>query len=904
MVGKTPQVREIVYNVLDDNGERTVIAKGATTVDVGDTKQLFTRTSNLEALTANNVSNISTAQSNILQLQTFLASVIPITEVENIYSPILGDLQGYHTNNVVRIVNLEEGLASNASIIDGNFSNISNLQTDFSSNISRIDTLEAVHASNALIVSNNFSNIAQLQTDLSSNNNRIVTLENDISLVTNFGDITTLQSDVEDLKDRITSPDGVTVGGNAGQGNPDGQATIIGIEAGRNIGAFSIAIGTRAQDYSIRGPVKSTVINATGNQLNAPRTDTLVIAPVQTDDSNTINIMGYNETTKEIVQTTLLRGIDNNVHVTTNISVNSDTILLETNGNGSFGGDIEIAGTLEVGGSSSFTGAMQVDDTLEIADTSSFGGDMTVDANAFVYGQSFIVCNGPANKIILRNDGTGSFLSDVDIGGTLEVGGTSSFTGAMQMADTLEVGSTSSFGGNMTVNANMEITGQSFAIGGAFINSGGIASFSDTVTATDIKCNETLDVYNEFRLIDDLTRNVVIDKLGTSSFEGKMSINNELVVAQNASFYGGIVVPSSASSFGGPIQVNDTATFSHPTTFDGLANVFIESQSFVVGTDKAHINSDGHASFAETVTAKNIDCNEVLDVFDSFRLKDSASDTVYATINKDGVSSFAGAMQINDNLTMSGTFNVGGDKFKIDPGVATTNFVQLRGGLSITNSSGENVNASITDVGVANFQTSVTSDGTGSFGTLNCGDTTTSTTGSFGTLNCGGTANLNGLSLSGDAYMTLQAGSSENDYCVIKQVGGNNAYKLVFDFYDDANELRFGLRSNDSEKHTWNEGNYTATGTISAGTDLVVTSDERLKTGITQIPNAIEKVKQIRGCTYTMDDKPSAGVIAQELIKVLPETVHTKDDGYYGVSYHGVIGLLVEAVKELSEKIK
>mgnify|MGYP006096663121 CR=1 FL=1 len=53
MVGKTPQVREIVYNVLDDNGDRTVVAKGATTVDVGNTKELFTRTTALESLTSN-----------------------------------------------------------------------------------------------------------------------------------------------------------------------------------------------------------------------------------------------------------------------------------------------------------------------------------------------------------------------------------------------------------------------------------------------------------------------------------------------------------------------------------------------------------------------------------------------------------------------------------------------------------------------------------------------------------------------------------------------------------------------------------------------------------------------------------------------------------------------------------
>jgi len=71
MVGKTPQVREIVYNVLDDNGDRTVIAKGATTIDVGDTKTLFTRTSALEGLTTNISSNVSNVQSTLTNVEKF-----------------------------------------------------------------------------------------------------------------------------------------------------------------------------------------------------------------------------------------------------------------------------------------------------------------------------------------------------------------------------------------------------------------------------------------------------------------------------------------------------------------------------------------------------------------------------------------------------------------------------------------------------------------------------------------------------------------------------------------------------------------------------------------------------------------------------------------------------------------
>ena len=100
----------------------------------------------------------------------------------------------------------------------------------------------------------------------------------------------------------------------------------------------------------------------------------------------------------EIVQSTLLRGIDGNVHATSNIIVNDGAIIFETNGNGSFGGIVEISSTLEVGGTSSFTGAMQVDDTLEIAGTSTFVSEMTVQDSVNVHGQSFIIYQGAAPK--------------------------------------------------------------------------------------------------------------------------------------------------------------------------------------------------------------------------------------------------------------------------------------------------------------------------------------------------------------------------------------------------------------------------------------------------------------------------------------------------------------------------
>src|SRR5210317_994060 len=956
MVGKTPQVREIVYNVLDDSGERTVIAKGATTVDVGDTRELFTRTSNLEAFTTNNFSNISVAQSNILQLEYTLGGALIGLGVDTSYSPLLLTLQSDHADNVDRIEVLEEVHLSNSLIVSNNFSNITVLQEIVDSNVGRIDGIVADQLSNAVILSGTFSNVSNIQTELLSNVGRIEDLETDIGAIVNYGDITSLQSDVTDLIDRVTSTI-VRVGEDAGTGAPGGTSVSIGNNTGTNIGNNSIAIGAQAQNLtdSVEGnqTLNSIVINATGQPLAPTRRETLVIAPIQTDDSNTINIMGYNDLTKEVVQSTLLRGIDGNVHATTNISVNNDTILFETNGNGSFGGDIEIAGTLEVGGTSSFTGAMQVDDTLEIADTSSFGGNMTIDANAFVYGQSFAIWNGPAVKIKLHNDGTGSFLSDIDIGGNLEVGGTSSFTRAMQVDDTLEIADTSSFGGDMTIDANAFVYGQSFAMydgttENIYIRNDGNASFAEAVTAKNINCNETLDVFNSFRMVDVSTAKATINKIGQSSFAGKMQIQDELVVQGHSSFIGGIkVLSSSTSSFGGPVIVNNTSSFIGVAKFEHNISVTVQEIEMFDATlaKRISISNPGNASFAEAITAKNVNCNETLDVFNSFRMVDGSTSNV--TINNLGQSSFAGEMQINNTLDVDNTLTikngaVPGGKVTINPG-NDGETVTVQGGIYIRNEG--DLNASITRGGEAYFRSSVSSGGPitgtgdGSFGgtlkvaggtELNSsfiikeGTTTKASISLGGNASFGGTLKvLEGTELNNSFIIkkntTTKASISSDGNAsfggTLKVLEGTELNNSFIIKNGSNTKASISSDGNGSFGGTLQVANTTTLGSFLSGTsgsfsselrasDFIIPSDRRFKTDITHIPNALEKVKQISGCIYTINDKPSVGVIAQEVLKILPETVHTGDDGYYAVSYHGLIGLLIEAVKELSEKVK
>ena len=91
-------------------------------------------------------------------------------------------------------------------------------------------------------------------------------------------------------------------------------------------------------------------------------------------------------------------------------------------------------------------------------------------------------------------------------------------------------------------------------------------------------------------------------------------------------------------------------------------------------------------------------------------------------------------------------------------------------------------------------------------------------------------------------------------------------------------------------------------------------SDGRVKTDLEIIPNALEKVGKINGYTYKRtdldDNEPRhAGVIAQEILEVLPEVVtggatEEDPDGHYSVAYGNISALLIEAIKELTAKVE
>ena len=135
-------------------------------------------------------------------------------------------------------------------------------------------------------------------------------------------------------------------------------------------------------------------------------------------------------------------------------------------------------------------------------------------------------------------------------------------------------------------------------------------------------------------------------------------------------------------------------------------------------------------------------------------------------------------------------------------------------------------------------------------------------------------------------------GRDSNDYISF----GNNSYMDIH--INGNNEFRFEA-----------DGDFHADGDVIAYSTTTA-SDENLKENIVTITDAVEKVEALKGVTFKWkkNDLVSAGVIAQDVEKVLPEVVKTVGDleggEYKAVNYGGLTSVLIEAIKDLSARIK
>ena len=95
---------------------------------------------------------------------------------------------------------------------------------------------------------------------------------------------------------------------------------------------------------------------------------------------------------------------------------------------------------------------------------------------------------------------------------------------------------------------------------------------------------------------------------------------------------------------------------------------------------------------------------------------------------------------------------------------------------------------------------------------------------------------------------------------------------------------------------------------VYATNDVTAFSDVRGKDNIIDLDESLDKIESLRGVKYNLKSDPDReriGVIAQEVVDIVPEVVnYDESEDRYSVSYMSLVPLLIEAVKELSARVK
>lgn len=310
-------------------------------------------------------------------------------------------------------------------------------------------------------------------------------------------------------------------------------------------------------------------------------------------------------------------------------------------------------------------------------------------------------------------------------------------------------------------------------------------------------------------------------------------------------------------------------------------------------------------------------------------------------LNVNGILTFAnttslnGAVFIANSLTTSGFANIGGS-------LTVASSTTLNGNLAVVGNTTLNGNLNGNNASFANVYSPVASFGNSSFTNISVSSNTTTanlTVNNISTFS--GTATFNSTVVAGFTPTATNhvVNKAYADAASIDKMPlgggtftGNFAMATTFPTieFNDTNAATFWIHCNDNlwgvvrpagvNNKTWTgwafntdtAGNFNITSalnvgtTIYAGGNITGFSDERLKKEIQTIKDSLEMVKKLRGVFFKFKetDKPGVGVIAQEVKEVLPQVVEQTDDGTLSVAYGNIVGVLIEAIKELSDKVE
>ena len=337
------------------------------------------------------------------------------------------------------------------------------------------------------------------------------------------------------------------------------------------------------------------------------------------------------------------------------------------------------------------------------------------------------------------------------------------------------------------------------------------------------------------------TYNLIQPEVGADTNAWGTHLNTDLTTIDTHMLSRALTTSQTAA---GPMIFGQTLRVNGAVTFD--STMLVTGNTTLAGTS-AHT---GAATFASTLAV-------------------TGAVTLSSTLAVTGNTTVTGTLAVSGATTLaSNGLNVGSGQLVVSGGN-----VSMSGNLAVTGTSAFTGNATFSTLSASGAATLSSTLAVTGATTLNAA--TTINLASAGALNINTSGTLNGLRFYSGGTITGQLGAS-----------------TTYPFYV-ANAAGTAMIYSDTS------GNFTATANISAY------SDAKLKTNVRTIDDALALVEQLRGVYYERIDsgEEGIGVIAQEVRNVFPQAVQN-NDGTLSVLYGNLVGPLIEAVKELSARVK
>jgi hypothetical protein len=602
--------------------------------------------------------------------------------------------------------------------------------------------------------------------------------------------------------------------------------------------------------------VNTNVVDRTTEQLN--------ITNDGTGPAVTITQTGAEDIFKVLDDANTCFLITDNGHLLVG-GVAASTYQLDVSGNSHFINNVDISQNLNVSGNGVIAGTLSCTG-LQINGNLGVSGDFDLSQNFRILTDKFTVDPLGNTHVAGTLDVTGNSL----LHGTFDVCGNTLLEGRLDVNGASVLKNTVDICGNAILHSTLDVCGNSLLEGRLDVN--GASVLKSTV---DICGNAVL--YG------------TLDVCGNSLLEGRLDVNGASVLKNTVDICGNAVLHSNFDVCGnsileGTLNVNGNTLLR--SAFDVCGNSILEGTVEVLGNTLLRSAFD---VCGNSLLEGRLDVNGATVLKNTVDICGNA--VLYSNFDVCGNSILEGTLNVNGNTLLRSAFDVCGNSLlegtlNVNGATVLKSTVDICGNTTVGGNLAVATNKLFVDI--ANSKVGINN-----------------ATPAFQLDVDGSIANNTAIIYSDENNNGLFAHRTKNNATEFAMLQTSNGQTRI-NCKDGAGNIIFTHGGADIKQEFDKDGNVIIQG------NLFSYSDSRIKTNVETIKNALDKLISLRGVTYNMikdvEIDPEAapkhlGLIAQEVESVIPEVVK-EENGIKTVAYGNIVGLIIQAIKELREEIR